>query len=50
MPNHVPAVGAISAACGLVRLKFALFLLRTSRRFTERAARIIEQFEGRNPS
>ena len=49
MPNtHVPAPGgAMPAACRVIRLRFALCLLRAANRLSERAERIIKQYERR---
>ncbi len=48
MPNTpVPAVGgALPALCRVIRLRFALLLLRTANRCSDRAMRIIERYEG----
>ena len=47
MPNtHVPAPGgAMPAFCRVIRLRFALLLLRTANRLSDRAGRIIRQYE-----
>ena len=49
MPNtSVPAAGeAMPAACRVIRLRFALLLLRTANRLSDRAKRIIEHYEAR---
>ncbi|MGX5846918.1 hypothetical protein ACWGTO_07550 [Mesorhizobium sp. PL10] len=50
MPNTpVPAAGgAMPALCRVIRLRFALMLLRTARKLSDRAERIIKSFEGRS--
>ena len=50
MPNtHVPAPGgAMPAFCRVIRLRFALLLLRTANRLSDRAAGIIKREEARS--
>ena len=47
MPNTlVPAAGgAMSAACQVIRLKLAIWMLRTARKLSDRAAHIIHDEE-----
>jgi hypothetical protein len=47
MPNtHVPAAGgAMPALCRVIRLKAAILMLRTARRLSDRAERIIDSFK-----
>jgi hypothetical protein len=49
MPNTpVPAAGgAMPAICRILRLRFALLLLRTANRLSDAARHIIEREEGR---
>ena len=49
MPNTpVPAAGeAMSAACRVIRLKFAVLLLRTARKLSDCADAIIRHYEGK---
>ena len=49
MPNTtVPAAGgAMSAACRVIRLKLAIWMLRTARKLSDRAAIIIHDEEDR---
>lgn len=46
--THVPAPGgAMPAACRVIRLRFALLLLRTANQLSDRAERIIKSEEAR---